>query len=521
MARIQLRPASEGSTTGLASPRASGEMFDRSAGNLAGSGFQQIAAGVQKLNTDLTRIAEEQEVTAIQASLAQARSDWTVSMAKKAQESGVTDPEFAKNVMTEFDAYAGQMGGQVKTAAGNAAYTRGMAQLRASMSEKAGLYQVGMAGERAVLDFGRLVDSNRNTVLLDPTAYSTVRQTLIESINDPTSSYNRMPGNKRQELLAGAEKALALSAVQGTINLDPELAKKQIKDGKWSEVLDADNTASLIGQADQAIRGKEAESERQRRKAKQEQEEQYDKTRDSFVAKLAAGTLTNKEILASNLPPTGEGSKEHYINAMRYRSREAPIPERSDPKLFRETFEKVARGEMTESQVEDAWMQSGGKLSYDNMTQLRERAAGRKTTEGQVEQKMLNQALQSVERMITKRDPMTGFADPKGEENWIAFNTWFMPEFQKQRRAGKSAQALLDPDSPDSLTKEAKRYVRPWTEFMQEMVNPNGSVTPRPSAETPAIDVSKATRKGKDKTGKDVYQIDGQWLYGNGGAYKP
>jgi hypothetical protein len=36
----------------------------------------------------------------------------------------------------------------------------------------------------------------------------------------------------------------------------------------------------------------------------------------------------------------------------------------------------------------------------------------------------------------------------------------------------------------------------------------------------PLVDVSKATRTGKDRSGRAVYEIDGKWVYGDGSAYK-
>lgn len=524
MARIQLRPASEGSTTGLASPRASGDMFDRGIGAAAGQGLIAGAQALGQLNEKLERQAAEQEVTAVAASLAEARATWTVNMAEKAQAAGSSDPNFASKTMEEFDGYATKMGETVKTSAGKNAFVRGMASLRGSMYEKAGLYQVAMAADRAVVDFSKMVDFNRNSVRLDPTSYTAVLAEMTAAINDPSSSYARVPGNKRIELMALAEKQLAMSAVQGTIALSPELAQKQLQDGQWAKALDADAQHSLMGDAKQAIAAREVEAARKQREAKMAQEAAYDQTREVAIQKMAAGTLDTKFILNSNLPPTGEGSKEHFLNVLRARSKEGPVPERSDPKVFRDTFAKIRSGEITsEAQVEAIYAQSGGKLSWENTMQLRTEVQGKKTSAGQAEAQAKNQALQSLERSITKRDPLTGIADPKGEENWIGYNTWFLTEYEKQRKAGKSWQELLDPKKDGNLITPSRQYQRPMNEVINDIINPpkGNPIGNAAAAPKPVVDTARATRTAKDKNGQPVYEIGGKWLYGHGGEYKP
>jgi hypothetical protein len=530
--RIQIIQPNQSSRVGPGpQPRATGADFQTGIGSGSGVGLVSFGA-------ELYKTTEEQEVTSAHTKIAQARAEWSVYLAERVRRADAFDPNFAGKIVQEYDDYLSKTaaGSGAFTRAGSNALNRGLADLRADIARQAGLYQVKLAGERAAIDFADMVDANRNVVLNDPTQYAVVLQSLRAAMNDPNSSYSRMPASERIKLGAMAEKGLALSAIQGTIRMDPELAKRQIAGGMWNEALDPDSTASALNAADTAIRGREAERrmlEGEERRKIEEQKRALSSQIWNDIVEGKPGTL--RAILDSNLD---RAEKNALFEAMKGRAGEGD----KDAKTYGPSFVEMLKRIPTDAPLTDAqiYEQVGKGLTTAGANQLFAWKNGRKTSEGAANQNILNSFLQGAEEQFT--GPVV-FGLPrysKGKSLYAEWLQYALPEIQKGMDAGKPLNEILDPKGPIAQSILVRKPT--MKQFMEDINGqmsgmgtappadpiakflPNVAPGAAPASVTvpiaPLVDVSKATRTGKDRSGRAVYEIDGKWVYGDGSAYK-
>jgi hypothetical protein len=276
-----------------------------------------------------------------------------------------------------------------------------------------------------------------------------------------------LPGSAAEELKGVARKELAKSALSGWVNANPGYAKELLKSGKFDPYIDGDLKQFMYGQADQAIRAKDADAERARREQERVIKEKQAATQNSFLAKMVDGKLTATDVLRSNLDPFGSGSKEQFIQMMKSAAEKPP---KTDPATFRALFDRIHLPDgdpkkiLDDNELNEYVVK--GLLDYDDLNNLRGEVQGRKTEQGRVESDLRASVLKSAEDMLVKRDKLTGIADPDGEEQYLRFKTMFYSEFDRQRKEGKSPLDLLSPDSPDYLGK----HIRPFVKTPQQML---------------------------------------------------
>lgn len=449
--------------------RASVSDFATTAGN-EGQGL--ISAGETIMKT-----VERQEISDVDAKLAKARAEWTVHLQERAASSEPGDMSFASKFNTDFTSYLSQLEEGVQTAAGKRAFRRGAAELGAHFTERAGLYQIQSAGAKAKQDYLSALDSNRNALLNDPTQFESISRMMDASLDDPDGPYARMPATTREELRRSTRKDLALSAVQGVIRFEPELGLKQIKEGRWDQYLDADKKFALEKSAEVAIRAKEVEAERIARANEKAKEKEREATGNAFVAKLITDptSLTAEDIVNSPL----EWREKLHFNNMRQTALK-PEPIRTDPAVMLDAWDRIhlPDGDPRKITKEEEVEKLFGQITISDVNALRSEIQGRRTDEGRIESDMKTGLLRTAKTMLSGTNQLTGLRDPKGDEQYQKFLVQFLPEYAKQRQAGKTPQQLLDPDSPDYLGKMADRFRRPPAQFMRDLLTENGSLVP-------------------------------------------
>lgn len=122
----------------------------------------------------------------------------------------------------------------------------------------------------------------------------------------------------------------------------------------------------------------------------------------------------------------------------------------------------------------------------DLQTALKERYA----PEGEPQNTQINNFLKSMKSQITGANEGLGIRDPKGDELYSQFYIKFSQAYEKGRKAGKSTEEMLDPDSPDYLGKLSKTFVRPMADWMADRMS-RGGEAPAPAAAAPKVDLTK------------------------------
>jgi hypothetical protein len=449
-------------------------------------------------------VAQRQEVSDVHAKLAKARADWTVSLQERARTAEPGDMSFADKFNEDFGAYLSEFGNGVKTEAGRRAFKAGAADLSAQFTVKASEFQAASAGQKARQDYGVLVDANRNTLISDPSQFDSILKSTTDALNDPNGPYARMPAQARSELAVSTRQAMALSAVQGTVDLTPELALKQLKTGRWDEYLDADKKNSLINNAEIGIRAREVEAERLAAQKERELRKAQQATGDGFVARLYGDTpdLTPRDVIRSNL--TWE-QKKQWIGDIEQRAKEQPM--KTDSALMVKLWDRIhlPDGDPNKLVNEDDLNGFYGRgLKAEDIRSLRTEMQGRRTEAGQIEGDLKKNVMTIAKSALTRTNDLTGIRDPRGDEQMQRFMSLFLPEYQKQRQAGKSAVELLSPDSKDYMGKLIEPFKRPLDVITRDLIESNkvGEITPdKPAAPakeyTSAADVTADFKAGK------------------------
>lgn len=294
-----------------------------------GAGLDAVGDAGQKASTMLQEQADRANVTDIQAKMAQARAEWTVSLQNRAQKAPLGDTTLAPKFDEDLQAYLSDARGKLATTkVGAQHFDKLAADMRAHLFQSAGLYQAESVGKKAVADYSLLVDANARTVVADPTQAGILIQQTEAAINDPNGAYKNVPADKRDALAKSAKALIAYNAIRGEIlTLDaPELALKQLKEGKGIvESLDAKQYDDLVKSAQTAVYAKETRSERlrldQERALKDAQKEVSDKFLGRIIDPKTNGALSDKDILADQTLDASQ--KQHFIDYKLRRAREA------------------------------------------------------------------------------------------------------------------------------------------------------------------------------------------------------
>jgi hypothetical protein len=244
------------------------------------------------------------------------------------------------------------------------------------------------------------------------------------------------------------------------------------KTGTWTDFIAPDVRLKMIEAA-------EIDRDRDTRIKNAAKVEKVRGIQNEFVGKLAAGTLTAKEVLDNPdiEPIEGAGSKQDWLRMMREQNANgANWP--TNGQLFADLFDRIHREDGDPEKILDEndlnQFVTPGSLNMAMFGQLRSEIQGRRTAEGSIEGDLKRRFVTAAKTSVSGSTELV--TDPKGDQLHLKFMSWFLPEYEKQRKAGKSPTELLDPDSPDYMGKvlESPVYKRPMAERLAAMISGSG-----------------------------------------------
>ena len=173
-----------------------------------------------------------------------------------------------------------------------------------------------------------LIDVHRNALLTAPLQFGERRQEMARRIND-----SGLSSTQREKLMERAEQGLALSAVQGAIDDNPDNALANLKAGTFDAFLDPGNKATLINAADREIRLRKIEQEKKRREILATRQARVkaalpDETDAALSEGKPAGIISNEDIDAAypDDPEVADALKAQITTAMtRFEDRQAML----------------------------------------------------------------------------------------------------------------------------------------------------------------------------------------------------
>lgn len=476
MPRIPVYTPQEGAGV---SPETSGRRAVAS--DFGGDGLATLGGAVQGSANILYDAQEKRDVSDAAAKAATARAQWTVELQQRAAKSDPGDPNFASTFNRDFGDYLQTVETGYSTVGGQRAWKQQASELASHFVQSAGVYQAHAMGVKAVQNYNVFLDQNRSALLADPTQFDSVMQSTTHALSDPSGPYANIPGEQRAKLDRETRANLALSAGQGLIRLDPEGAAQAFREGKYDQYLDADKKYTLERQADIAIRAKETQQRLNELARERAERVEQEAIADKYVKQLVADptSVSAVDIANSNLKAT---TKLQWVGPGGILDRANAEDPGRDQKLygpaFNTAFQLVHADEDNPRKIRDDSIllplvgQKDG-LTMAGYDKLRDEIKGRRSVEGSVEASLKNGLVQTAKTALTGTDPLLHLRDPKGEEILQRFMAYFLPEFDRQKKAGKTAQQLLDPQSPDYLGKTIWQMKRRPDVFMRDMMEDN------------------------------------------------
>lgn len=289
---------------------------DPGAAMRAGAAQKEIGGALGQFGQTLFNIAEQNDATTAQVEIAKARADFTAQLQRAKETGEAADPEYVQSVQNRAGEAAAQIADKMQTRTGaNIARAYG-AQFASGMQTMAIQDNASAIGERAKQLAMDTQNINRNTLRASPEQFQIILGETLNQLDGP--AYAHIDAGLREQIKIQAKASLALSAMEGVIHMrSPEEAKQILDSGKMDGFLTADNKRALYAEAEQAVRGREAEAERLRRQQELLAEKEREVTKDNFVAQMNTANgnqLAVKEVLQSNLL---SNEKEHFIAMMK------------------------------------------------------------------------------------------------------------------------------------------------------------------------------------------------------------
>lgn len=488
---------------------ATGEDF----GAGAYAGAAQLGQSVMGMGDFVKRQQEQTDVSDISAKLSELNAKKYIELQEGIRTATPGDQTFSQKFLEKYDQDAASIESGLTTTAGRSFFKKANARLREDLTKSAWSGQAELAGIKAQQDFTSTKNNFSDSLLVDPTNFETKAVLLEEYANHLVQGEDGRPGflsrASAMDMVAKGKTEMAAATIRGWADKNPEYAQQLLKSNRYDQYLKADQKAALDGDIQQAIRGREIEAERRKKQEKEALEMRQKETQDTFLTQLTKGKLDTKTILNSNLDAFGSGSKKEFLNLLEAHNK--GDLNQTDPSVFRDRLNAISRpdGDPNKLVDENALIQDvvNGKLSFEDMGKLRSEMQGRKTEEGKIEGQLKDNFLKTVRGELSGSNDMLGIKDPQGDKNNLAFQTWFFKYYNDQRKAGKTAYQLLDPNSPDYVGKWTTRFKNSPDQIMNNLVSgmqeTQGPEAPLPQArqKTPRLPGESAADYLK-RTGK-------------------
>ena len=464
-----------------------------------GSSIVKLGEGIGQVGEFVQKRQEQSELSDARASIAKLHADKTNKWQESLRTADPADKELSTRFLQEVDDDLSVLGEKYSTPAARNYFENASAGFKSHFGISAVSGQAELAREKTIQDHQQTLSSYSSSLLQDPSGLPLALSDLDGGVDALVTS----AGLDRQtaiKLKGQGAPELVKSAVLGWTKLDPAGTKKRLESGEWNSHLNAEQTMQLVGEADQEIRGREAERIRQEADYQKRLKVDQMNTENNFLDQIQKGTLDWPKIRDSNLDPR---DKEHFMNLMKSESEK---PTRTDPGTFRKVWDDIHREDGDPLKIVDERaldsLVSKGRLSVTDLMTLRGEIQGKRTEEGGIESTLKKGLVDIAKGQLTSSNPLLGIRDPKGDEQFQKYMAYFLTEYKTQRQSGKTPQDLLNPDSKDYLGKQIGKFVRSPQEILKGMTEaaqgtpPEKAVPPRGEGES-AADYLKRIKGGE------------------------
>jgi hypothetical protein len=439
-------------------------------GGASGKALEGLGQAISGVGDVVAKRLDQANTSDVTAKLTKANADLAIDLQKTIRTAEPGDSKAFEDYNKRVDDTIGKIGEEANTASARTFYSEASARIKGQLNKTAADGQSELAGVKAVSDYTQTLNNLSSVVMSDPSSVGLQRELHKQAIENLVNT-GQLPRDKAIQLQMQGDTAISKATMRGWAALNPEYAKEKLKSGEFDSTLGADGKQQMLGEIDQAVRAKEIDQERRLKEQERVQKQQQQQTQNKFLQNMIDGKLSTKDILGSNLEAFGSGSKEQFLNMLKV----ANSPDeklKTDASTMISLYNRIHLPDGDPNKLIDENELNtyfGRGLSMTDLGRLREEIQGSQTEAGRIEGDMKKQVMEVAKGKLTKSNPLTGFRDPIGDEQFARFQAYFLDEYKAQRGAGKSARTLLDPDSPDYLGKNITQYVRTPQQIMRDM----------------------------------------------------
>jgi hypothetical protein len=459
--------------------------------------------------------ATKDEVTDVQVRMAQLRAKATVDLATAKQSATPGDPTWADPIQNSLQEQIAKIGEGIRSDAATRSFKMQSATLTGDMVEKTGVYHAQLKGQFAVQQYATMQKSWETTLTSDPSQFDRIAADAENQLRDPNGQFRYIDAPDREKLARGLRGDLAKAAARGMISADPEYALDQLKKDRYGD-LGTDLKKQLTGEANTAITAARLEQERVKKANEDALKKQREKIEGDIIKQWVAdpNSVSPKAIAGSGLD---NDDKIKWLNRIESAGK-APMKLNAD--LYTELFQRIHAPFDNPLRISDPSQLDqylGKGITPDALQQLRGEVVGKRTPEGSTEAELKKRMFDTAKQTLSGRNEALGIRDPKGAEQTQKFMAWFLPEYERQRKAGKTAVELLDPESEDYLGHGMGLFKRSSTQMFRDMFDANPeAVTAGKLPGAPA----GATASARNAKGERIFKVNGNWVDAQGKAVK-
>lgn len=463
-------------------------------GGAEGRALEQLGQSVQGVGEIVAKRLDQENTSDITTKMTKANADLAIKLQQTIRTADPGDKTVFENYQKEVDDTLGKLGEEARTSGARQFYQEASARIKSQLSQTAANGQAELAGAKAVQDYTETSNNLQTATLADPTSYGLQLQMHNAAIENLVAN-GSLPREVALKLKTKGDAEIAQGAIRGWAQLDADYAEKKLKSGEFDKFLDQDHKHQLFGEIREAKRAKEIDAERQDRIREKELKRQQTKTQNDFLNAMNEGQLTAKDILNSNLDPTGSGSKEQFLNMLK-KMNDPEEKLKTDAGTMISLYDRIhlPDGDPKKLTDENELNQYFGRgLSFADLNRLRDEMQGTQTEAGKQEAEMKRQVIEIAKGKLTKSNPLTGLRDPVGDEQLAKWQASFLDEYKQRRAKGESARDLLDPSSSTYIGKNITQYVRSQKQIIRDLTKrapPANSLT----ATTPNIQGAEAAQ---------------------------
>ena len=189
--------------------------------------------------------ADEMEAEDLRVQLAQQQAEWTQEYVTRQAQAEPGDMQFAEKFTGDMTRRLDAIREGIQSKKALAAFDSQASAMVGHFGAKAMEFQIGLAGEKARIDWTTMEDAYARAVYNDPTQYGFALTQARQALDDPEGRFARLSPEHRMKFQASLEGRLGYAAMSGLAQTNPEFVLARLR----PEELDKFKTTNRIARA--------------------------------------------------------------------------------------------------------------------------------------------------------------------------------------------------------------------------------------------------------------------------------